>query len=111
MQTEKSMVRQLGLGKWVSQWKDQQKCTGIDNTITVQMCRVNNNNNKRCTGTSDENHCAPSKTTDVSSRQTALLQGQTTIINKQIGEHENDGKACNSTEKCNGFTLQQTNKL
>ena len=44
------------------------------------MHRVNKNNNKRCTGISDENHCAPSKTIDVWSRQTALLKGQTTPI-------------------------------
>ncbi len=37
-------------------------------TITVQNIQINkNNNNKRCIGTSDENHCAPGKTIDVSS--------------------------------------------
>ncbi len=43
---------------------DQQKY----NAIRVQMYRVNNKRLKRCTGTSDENHCAPNKTADVSSR-------------------------------------------
>ena len=39
----------------------------IASTITVQMYGVNKNNEKRCTWTSDGNHCAP-KTTDVSNR-------------------------------------------
>ena len=36
----------------------------IASTITVHMYRVNKNNNKKkCTWTSDENHCAPKQPT------------------------------------------------
>ncbi len=64
-QTEKSKLRPRGtptrcgdISK--SKKNDQQKCNSINNTITVQMYKVNK---KWCTGVSDENHCAPNKTT------------------------------------------------
>ncbi len=41
-QTEKSMVRQLDVGKWVSQQNDKQKCNSTYNTITVLMHGVKN---------------------------------------------------------------------
>ncbi len=55
-------LKKQGTSTWceMSQSKNDHT-TASTKTITVQMYRVNKNNNKRCTGTRDENHCAPSK--------------------------------------------------
>ena len=60
----------------------------------IQMYRVNKNNNKRCTRTSDENHCALNNRC-FEQIKTDLFQGQTTIINQLLCENENC-EACSS---------------
>ena len=69
---------------------------------SVQMYRVNkSNNDKRCTWTSDENHCAPEQPTF----QTDLncSSSRTNNKNKTTTWLTSNCKACKSTEKCNGF--------
>ncbi len=76
----------------------------LQNYNSVKCTESTNITTRGALGQSDENHCAPRQPT-FRIDKLLFFKDKQQLLSQLLGQHEN-GKACKSTEKCNGFTPQ-----